>query len=229
MKNILNEKPTTDLNGRILRISRFMSTKHIFEKRILDIGCGFGWCEINLLARGAKQVVGLDNDNNNLKKLRRYIKNKKAFFCYGTALKLPFKDNVFDTVVSWDVIEHISKGTEINMFREVNRVLKSKGVFYLSTPHGSFFSTMLDPAWWLIRHRHYVKKDIHYFGKTTGFEIKDIQISGGWWSILHLWLMYFSKWILHRETIFNSYLNRLVNQEYRKKGFETIFVRLVKK
>lgn len=72
-------------------------------------------------------------------------------------MELPFENESFDTVVCWEVIEHLPENSEHALFVEVNRVLKVGGAFSLSTPHDSLVSKLLDPAWWLMSHRHYSK------------------------------------------------------------------------
>lgn len=192
MKNILNEKPEQKLTGRLKFSTKFVSNEDIKEKKVLDIGCGFGWFELNVLKRGVEEVTGIEVSMVDLKSAIS-ISDKRAIFRVGGALKIPFKNNYFDTVVAWEVIEHIPKDTENKMFSEVNRVLKNKGNFYLSTPYNSFFSKFLDPAWWLIGHRHYSKDQMIEFGIKNNFKIFDIQIKGGFWSMISLLDMYIAK------------------------------------
>jgi len=66
------------------------------------------------------------------------------------------------------------------MFKEVFRVLKPGGRFYLSTPYSNVFSRFLDPAWWFINHRHYSANDLFGLANNNGFSIERISINGGW-------------------------------------------------
>jgi ubiquinone/menaquinone biosynthesis C-methylase UbiE len=135
MKNLLNEKPNSKLIGRLkFTVKKFIKEKDVVNKKVLDIGCGYGWFELNALKRGVKEIHGIEITDEDLKTVRENIKDLRAKFKKGGALKLPFRDNYFDTVVSWEVIEHIPKNTEDRMFKEVSRVLKKNGIFYLSTP-----------------------------------------------------------------------------------------------
>ena len=132
MKNILNVKPDLDLNARLVFSNELVDIADLKNKRVLDIGCGFGWFELNALKKGVKEIAGIEISAEDLKAARSNIKDGRAVFKIGGALKLPFKDNYFDTVVAWEVVEHIPKNTEDKMFKEVYRVLKKKGTFYLS-------------------------------------------------------------------------------------------------
>ncbi len=229
MKNILNQKPNHNLNGRLLYGANLVQDVDIKNKNILNIGCGYGWFELNVLNRGVNKIVGMEISENDLKTVKENIQNKRVEFKIGDAISLPFENNSFDTIVSWEVIEHISKNTEDLMFAEANRVLKKDGVFYLSTPHKSFLSNIFDPAWWLIGHRHYSKKQITEYANKNSFEVLDIQIKGKIWSLLASLNMYISKWIFRRKPIFQNYFIRKENFEYEKNnGFANIFVKFRK-
>ncbi len=229
MKNILNQKPNSKLTGRLKFSTLLVEDKDLRNKRLLDIGCGFGWFELNVLKRGVKQVVGVEISSEDLRTAKDNIKDKKAIFKIGGALKLPFQDNYFDTVVAWEVIEHIPKSTENKMFKEIKRVLKTKGKFYLSTPYNSFWSTVFDPAFWLIGHRHYSSEKLIKLGKENNFKIISVYTKGGWWNLLGLLNMYFSKWVLRRQLLWKTLFEKKDNEEYAKReGFMNIFVKYEK-
>ena len=230
MKNIINEKPSKNLNGRLLACANFVNNNDINKKNILDIGCGFGWCELNFLSRGAREITATEKSEDDLKTVKNNVDNQKVKLIVCDATNLPFINDKFDTVVMWDVIEHIAKKTESKMFFEVHRVLKSGGHFYISTPYASFFSKLTDPAWWLTGHRHYSKEDINKFAKNHGFEIIEIKLGGGWWSVFSTINMYISKWVFQRKPFFEKIFNNKENSEYkRNNGFVNIFVKFKKK
>jgi ubiquinone/menaquinone biosynthesis C-methylase UbiE len=230
MKNILNEKPTTDLTGRLMFAVNFVSNNDIKDKKVLDIGCGYGWFELNALKRGVKEMAGIEISKEDLKTAKNSIKNKKVIFKVGGALEVPFENNYFDTVVAWEVIEHIPKTTEDRMFKEVFRVLKKNGVFYLSTPNNSFFSTTFDPAFWLIGHRHYTKHKLTQLGENAGFKKSETYIKGRWWGLASLLNLYISKWIFRRKPFFEKLFHDKEDQEYGlgEKGFMGIFAKYTK-
>jgi SAM-dependent methyltransferase len=229
MKNILEEKPIRQLNGRLRASAELVKNADIKNKRILDIGCGYGWCELNFLDRGAKKIVGIELTDQDLATARKYITDKRAVFKIGSAIDLPFPDKSFDTVVAWEVIEHIPKNTEGKMFQEVSRVLKTNGAFYLSTPYKHILSNILDPAWWLIGHRHYSKTDLEMLGRQSSLPPKNIFLRGSIWSLLGILNMYVSKWILHRKPLLESYFHKKTEAEYSKKsGYASIFCKYTK-
>lgn len=229
MKNILDEKPRYDLTGRLSASVQFVNDEDIKDKDVLNIGCGFGWCELNFLSRGVNQVAGIEISEEDLKTARENIVDEKVKFCVGSAIDLPFSDQSFDTVVSWEVIEHIPKDTKNKMFSEVQRVLKKDGIFYLSTPHLSFWATLLDPAWWLIGHRHYEKGVLIGFAKDNGFEVEKIITKGGFWELMGTNNLYISKWIFKRSPFFENLFEKKQNEEFgREVGFTNVFLKCKK-
>lgn len=79
------------------------------------------------------------------------------------------------------------------MFSEVTRVMKPGGVLYISTPHRSFCTNIMVPAWWLIEHMHYTKEAFEQFARKASLKTETVKIKGGWWSLFFLSNMYISK------------------------------------
>lgn len=229
MKNILDEKPSHNLSGRLLASMRFVDNIDVVNRSILDIGCGYGWCELNFLERGARKIVGVEISEEDLDTIRKNITDSRLDLQVSSATSLHFDSNSFDTVVSWEVIEHIPRGSEEIMFSEVSRVLKPGGVFYMSTPRQSFFSNLLDPAWWLAGHRHYSQNDLCAYANNTSLAVDTVKIRGGAWSLLFILNMYISKWLLRREPIMEKYFSGKEHAEYiNDDGFANIFIKFRK-
>lgn len=230
MRNIVEEKPTDSLHGCTLYKAEFVDDSDIKNKIVLDIGCGFGWFELNALQRESAHITGTEISKEDLETVKSYIENAKIDFNVGNAINLPFKDQSFDTVVCWEVLEHIPKDTENIMFSEVNRVLKKHGMFYLSTQFDSIFAKILDPAWWLIGHRHYSKEKLISLSESSGFIIEKFVLNGGWWEIIGINNLYIAKWIFRRRPFFEKFINKMQDIEYKKKkGITNIFLRFRKK
>ncbi len=231
MKNILDEIPDEyDLTGRFLTSVEFVSDTDIRDKQILDIGCGFGWCEVSFLKRGARHITGIEISEADLDTIRKNVNDERVTTFVASATRLPFPDESFDTVVSWEVIEHIPRGAESQMFSEVARVLKKGGTFYLSTPHLSFWATMLDPAWWLLGHRHYSVFQLVRFARQASLRVEQTLVRGGWWTVLSVLNMYVAKWLFRRSMFFGADFVHNENMEYRstRDGFANIFARFKK-
>jgi 2-polyprenyl-3-methyl-5-hydroxy-6-metoxy-1,4-benzoquinol methylase len=227
MKNILAEKPAEKLHGRLLASVNFVSQDDLINKEVLDIGCGYGWCELNFLERGIKKIAATEIAENDLQTIKQGITDSRLATIRADACELPFPSGTFDTVVAWEVIEHIYPKTEAVMFEEVFRVLRSGGSFYLSTPSSSFFTNFLDPAWYF-GHRHYSLKKLCDLGLNKNFKVIESKIVGTWWTLVSIVNLYFSKWILRRKRIFNGFFNNKEDKEFSKKGFANIFIKFKK-
>lgn len=81
---------------------------------VLDIGCGLGQYSKYLTKKGV-QVIAIDIENR--------FKDKNGFvFCKASGDALPFKDKSFDTVLIFDVLEHIKNDERV--LSELQRVTK---------------------------------------------------------------------------------------------------------
>lgn len=226
MENILEEKPSSNLAGRLKASVEFVDDTDVIGKTILDIGCGYGWCELNFLGRGVQKIVGVERSEKDLNTIKKNISHERLELKVASATSLPFLENSFDTIVSWEVIEHIPKGSEKLMFSEVARVLKQGGVFYLSTPHSTLFTNILDPAWLLAGHRHYTQEKLEELAREAGLKVELVSIKGGWWSLLYILNLYISKWIFQTRPIFDPIFSKKEHIEYMNEGFANIFIKL---
>jgi predicted SAM-dependent methyltransferase len=96
------------------------------------------------------------------------------------ARALPFRSNVFDEVIFTEVIEHIPSGHESLALTEIHRVLRVGGVI-MSTPNNILLFKILDPAYYLMRHRHYDMETISMLLTECGFSLK--KVIRIWWGI----------------------------------------------
>jgi len=86
----------------------------------LDVGCGRRPYEKTYFA-AAKKYVGAD-----------YLSDRSRPDVICSALRLPFADRSFETVVSTEVLEHVPD--PLRTLKEMRRVLKPGGHLILSTP-----------------------------------------------------------------------------------------------
>lgn len=227
MRNLLEETPTTDVHPLAAYALGFMRDEDIQDKDVLDIGCGFGWFEAVALTRGVRSIVGLEPDERALELPRSSIEDDRARFVAGSGIDLPFDANSFDSVVSWEVIEHLPENSEGRYFREIIRVLRPRGAFYMSTPYAAVVSKVTDPAWWLIDHRHYTTGDLVCFAKAAGLAPATVQIRGRWWQVAYALNLYFSKWVLRRGLLFEQTFRERVVTEFQTPGWCNVFMRSI--
>ena len=95
---------------------------------ILDVGCGDGR-KTSIHKDFAKVLIGIDID---LKALRE-AKQKGILVVRGDATKLPFKNDSFDIVLSFHLIEHLKNS--LAFINDIYRVLKITGYTIIITPN----------------------------------------------------------------------------------------------
>jgi ubiquinone/menaquinone biosynthesis C-methylase UbiE len=112
--------------------------------RLLDLGAGMGGFAVAAALRGARVVASEYNPAYcEIVRLRaaRHGLRLPVFNAAGEAL--PFADASFDTVVAWDVIEHVQ--SPVAMLGEIARVLR---------PGGHCLLTAINRRAWVDPHYH---------------------------------------------------------------------------
>ena len=98
--------------------------------RVLDIASGGGYGTAMLLKHGC-HTIGVDYDQEPLE-VAQELWNFRCFI-RGDALSLPFRNNSFESIVSFETIEHVANGK--GFLEEMHRILKRGGIFICSTPN----------------------------------------------------------------------------------------------
>jgi ubiquinone/menaquinone biosynthesis C-methylase UbiE len=119
---------------------------------ILDCGCGTGLSSY-LLAQSDFRVIGMDISPLFLSEGLKTYGKKILGFCVGDATKMPFPDQSFDAVCSYDLLEHVVDVKTV--LNEMGRVVKTNGVIIIIT------ANHLDPIEHLKVFLRYSKKTIH--------------------------------------------------------------------
>ena len=110
-------------------------------KDVLDFGCGTGY-GTHRLSDDARSIVGVDISTEAIDAARGEFLDEKTKsrldFRVIDAIEqapLPFADDAFDTVVSFQVVEHVH---DVDTYlSEIRRVLRPNGVFVCATPDRS--------------------------------------------------------------------------------------------
>jgi ubiquinone/menaquinone biosynthesis C-methylase UbiE len=134
---------------------------------ILDAGCGNGQFSQLLISLGVSNVVGVDFSHNMIMWAKeRSVRGKfreRLDLALGKLENLNFKDESFDVVFMFGVMEHLEDPH--SAFREVRRVLRKGGKLILDIPRknsSSYFTFLLfgrSPKWWgtKLKVRHILK------------------------------------------------------------------------
>ncbi len=104
---------------------------------VLDAACGEGYGS-HLLAARARSVTGLDIGEDAIAHARERYRRDNLHFDHGDATKLPYEDDRFDVVVSFETLEHLeAQQTLLAGFR---RVLRPGGFLIVSSPDKKTYS-----------------------------------------------------------------------------------------
>ena len=102
--------------------------------RALDIGCGTGTFAVALKQRHPSvEIVGVDPDERALARAKRKAERARVEvrFQRGFADSLQYPAATFDVVFLSFMFHHLEGNNREKTLREVSRVLKPRGVFYL--------------------------------------------------------------------------------------------------
>ena len=100
-------------------------------QQLLDLGCGEGALTAQFIRHGAKHVIGVDIDEKVVECARATFADLPAEFVVSQPTGLPVPDASIDTIVSFDVFEHVSRPA--SLLRECLRVLKPGGQMLIGT------------------------------------------------------------------------------------------------
>lgn len=115
-------------------LNRYLFVMRFVPKRVvLDVACGTGY-GTELLSKSADFIVGADISREALRYANEhYTENADKNFVLTDANNLPFRDDVFDVVVSFETIEHLDR---CDLFLQgIKSVLKINGALIISTPN----------------------------------------------------------------------------------------------
>jgi len=143
--------------------------KHIKCGKFIDIGCGAGYALIKALEYGCS-VYGIDPSpgEHGVGRTGSGFHITNIDIIQANAENIPFDDNMFDTVYSSHVLEHVS---DVNQsLSEMKRVLKEDGIIIIGMPTATmafmnFFTNTL-----FTLHQRIINFFFHRFvktGKTT--------------------------------------------------------------
>ncbi|MBW2045844.1 MAG: class I SAM-dependent methyltransferase [Deltaproteobacteria bacterium] len=106
--------------------------------KILDIGCGEGWGSIVL---AEFNVWAMDISFKSIRRAIRNNYNSKIIYSVMSTEHLGYRNNIFDVVCCFEVIEHLD--CPDCLLKEIKRVLKPNGILLLSTPNRNYTKSLL--------------------------------------------------------------------------------------
>ncbi|WP_144511886.1 bifunctional 2-polyprenyl-6-hydroxyphenol methylase/3-demethylubiquinol 3-O-methyltransferase UbiG [Bacillus sp. FJAT-22090] len=106
------------------------------NKRVLDLGCGYGWHCRYAVEHGAVQVTGVDISEKMLKVAKETTDASTIQYICQRIEDINFPANSFDVVVSSLALHYIESFNDI--CAKVKHCLKDGGVFVFSVEHPIF-------------------------------------------------------------------------------------------
>ena len=97
---------------------------------LLDLGCGSGYLTRYFLKLGIP-AIGVDISRRGIKFAKKKIAPSGSFIL-ADGVKLPFREEYFNTIILNDVLEHVPYNLANSILNEVKRTLKVDGKLYIS-------------------------------------------------------------------------------------------------
>ena len=169
-------------------------------KRVLDLGCGFGWHCQYAVEHGAISALGIDLSEKMLTEARKRNTSPHIEYRCMAIEDFDFQPGSYDIVLSSLAFHYLESFADI--CAKVNRCLTSGGTFVFSVEHPVFtaqgsqdwiYDEKGEPLYWPvdhyftegIRHAHFLGEEVTKYHKTLttyvnglirhGFEITALQ------------------------------------------------------
>lgn len=137
---------------------------------VLDAGCGAGYATEMMLEGTGRKCVGIDVSSQGV--MNASSKCSEAEFARADVTHLPFKSDVFDWLVSVEVLEHVADIDKA--VQEYYRVLKHDGKLIVTIPNGRGITAKDD-----LGHVHFLSLgQFTNLLKRGGFEIHKSETFG---------------------------------------------------
>ncbi len=110
------------------------------SQTILDVGCGLGGPIKNINRRGRFYTVGVDIFLPYIKECKAKGNHNEGILC--DIRKLPFSKKSFDTVICFEVLEHLDKEDGHELLSQIEDIARRQVI--ISTPVGTWRQKRVD-------------------------------------------------------------------------------------
>ncbi len=106
------------------------------EKKVLDLGCGYGWHCYYAIENGADCVLGIDCSNKMLERAKILNGHEKISYELCDIEQYTYPESCYDVVISNLVLHYIEDLERI--YQKIYQTLKKGGHFIFNIEHPSF-------------------------------------------------------------------------------------------
>lgn len=106
------------------------------DKRVLDLGCGFGWHCKYAIENKAKSVIGIDSSKKMIGKAQRINGDEAIEYINSTIEEIELKNEDFDVVISSLALHYVEDFYKV--CKKVYCSLRDDGEFIFSVEHPVF-------------------------------------------------------------------------------------------
>ena len=161
-KEIYNDTAANWNRKEAILLSDFTARPFVMElceplagKKILDLGCGEGFCSRQFMERGAASVLGIDISEKMIQQAKTQEASHPLGIEYrcGDATQINgFEGEQFDLVVCVFLFNYLNNAQTEQVMKSIRRCLKNGGQFVFTIPHplyaflrGNEFPFYFDP------------------------------------------------------------------------------------
>lgn len=130
-------------------------------KRVLDLGCGYGWHCIYAMQQGAVSATGIDISEKMLAMAREKTTNPEVNYIAMPIEDIDFPPDCFDIVISSLALHYVPSFEQV--VRKVRKCLTTDGYFVFSAEH-PVFTAQGTQDWYYDKEGHILHFPVdHYF------------------------------------------------------------------
>lgn len=144
-------------------------------KKVLDLGCGYGWHCRYAAQMGASQILGIDSSEKMIAKAAADNSDVQIRYEVCSIEEYDYPENFYDLVVSNLVLHYLEDLDSV--YQNVYRTLKSGGCFLFNIEHPTFTAGVNEdwiydengnPQYWAIDNYYYPgERETKFLGKQV--------------------------------------------------------------
>lgn len=171
---ILSKEKTNENQKRIRDLEWDAVKPFIQSGKFLDVGCGAGYAMQRAQEDAKCESFGIDPDpmGHGVGRTGSNFAVKAENIQKAFAENIPFESEMFDTVYSSHVLEHVND--EIKSLQEMHRVLKADGVLIIGMPTASMAAVNWVSNLMFTTHHRFVNFFFAPFINTTKTNFKEL-------------------------------------------------------